>query len=333
MAGSMRWIAGCGLVVGVLGAGAFAGPRVAIVAAASNTANPQTNTRFTDPRDKLVSTGEFDEVAIFSTTRFQDGALLSLADLEPYDAVLVYSNDSHEDSTALGNLLADYVDQGGGVVHAVFGNTSTNPDRQLLGRWQSDGYWLIPQGSNWQGTESPGRSLGQILEPGHPIMDGVNDFFAFGYVVPGLGPWGAFRPNTRNVAPGATKVALWDDGATLVVVGPNPRVVELGMHPVSSAVNNLGYWDETTDGARLMANALLFTIEPSVCPADLSSPGNPGVGDGILSGADFFEFLVRFETGDLSVDFSSPAQPGVGDGLLSGADFFEFLALFSSGCP
>lgn len=67
-------------------------------------------------------------------------------------------------------------------------------------------------------------------------------------------------------------------------------------------------------------------------PADLSSPANPGVPDGLLSGADFFEFLSRFQAGDLSVDFSSPASPGTPDGLLSGADFFEFLNLFSAGC-
>ena len=67
-------------------------------------------------------------------------------------------------------------------------------------------------------------------------------------------------------------------------------------------------------------------------PADLSSPANPGTADGILTGADFFEFLVRFEAGDLTVDFSSPISPGVPDGLLTGPDFFEFLNLFAAGC-
>ena len=78
-----------------------------------------------------------------------------------------------------------------------------------------------------------------------------------------------------------------------------------------------------------------FTLlgnEGTSCLADLSSPGNPGIPDGLLSGADFFEFLARFGAGDLSVDFSSPANPGQGDGLLSGADFFEFLNLFAQGC-
>ena len=67
-------------------------------------------------------------------------------------------------------------------------------------------------------------------------------------------------------------------------------------------------------------------------PADLSSPGSPGTPDGVLTGADFFEFLNRFNAGDLSVDFSSPANPGTPDGVLTGADFFEFLNLFAAGC-
>ena len=70
----------------------------------------------------------------------------------------------------------------------------------------------------------------------------------------------------------------------------------------------------------------------SGCPADLSSPTDPGVPDGVLTGADFFEFLARFQAGDLVVDYSRPTNPGVPDGVLTGADFFEFLNLFRAGC-
>ena len=73
-------------------------------------------------------------------------------------------------------------------------------------------------------------------------------------------------------------------------------------------------------------------IDVSCSPADLSSPTNPGSADGVLTGADFFEFLARFQAGNLSVDYSSPTMPGVPDGVLSGADFFEFLNLFAAGC-
>ena len=85
---------------------------------------------------------------------------------------------------------------------------------------------------------------------------------------------------------------------------------------------------QTTGDAFIRVSAL----RPACSPADLSSGINPGTPDGILTGADFFEFLSRFQAGDLSVDFSSPLNPGVPDGVLTGADFFQFLNLFSQGC-
>lgn len=44
----------------------------------------------------------------------------SLAFLEQYDSVLFWSNYYPSDASALGNLLADYVDAGGHVVRATF---------------------------------------------------------------------------------------------------------------------------------------------------------------------------------------------------------------------
>ena len=78
---------------------------------------------------------------------------------------------------------------------------------------------------------------------------------------------------------------------------------------------------------------VLGTESSSSCSVvDLSSPTDPGVPDGQLTGADFFEFLDRFVAGDLSIDFASPADPQTPDGLLTGADFFAFLDLFTQGC-
>ena len=61
---------------------ANAGPRIAIVAAAVNTATPQTNPRFTDPRDMLVADGRFDSVDIYNTTPFGGGGTPTLATLQ-----------------------------------------------------------------------------------------------------------------------------------------------------------------------------------------------------------------------------------------------------------
>ncbi|MDX9912734.1 MAG: GC-type dockerin domain-anchored protein [Phycisphaerales bacterium] len=295
-------------------------PSVAVVAAASNTANPNTNTRFTDVRDKLLATGRYESVGIISTTQFQNGADLTLADLAPYDAIITWSNDSHEDSEGLGDLLADYVDSGGGVVVAVFANTSTNTARQIRGRWLAEGYNLIPIGSNWKGTAAPGRSIGTRIVPGHPILAGVDTFFAFGYIADGIGPWGAFRPNTTEVVNGGQKIALWDDDSTLVVVGPK-QVVELGMHPVSSDVNALGYWDATTDGDILMANALDFVMSPH-CDADWDASG------GQPDSSDFLAYLNDYASSEPCADLA----PTGGDGSWDSSDFLAFLNLYANGC-
>ena len=63
-------------------------PRVAVVAAATNTANAQTNTRFTDVRDKLLATGFFDSVGIINVTGIGDGiGTPPLSMLQEYDAI------------------------------------------------------------------------------------------------------------------------------------------------------------------------------------------------------------------------------------------------------
>ncbi|MEZ6241701.1 MAG: hypothetical protein R3B57_01525 [Phycisphaerales bacterium] len=297
-------------VLAVANGVAVAGPRVAIVAAATNTANEQTADRFTDPRDKLMSTGLFDEVAIISTTPYGGGHTPTLAELLQYDAVLTWTNDSHDDSVGVGNVLADYVDAGGGVVVSVFTNTSLNPDRQLLGRWADEGYGLIPTASNYANASAP-LAMGDVLIEGHPILTGVESFRSFAAIVPSFGPWGAFRPNTTLVNPGAHKLALWEDGKTLIVVGDTTtpgghKVVELGMHPVSSAVNSTGYWDESTDGARMMANALLWA---AFGPADWTM-------DGAVNFDDVIGFLGAFGAGVEAADLDFSGGPDFTDVVL-----------------
>lgn len=247
-------------------AGVVTGPRVAIVAAAANTANPQTNTRFTDPRDMLVADGRFSAVDIINTTPFGGGGTPTLATLQQYDAVLTWSNDSHANSETLGDVMADYVDGGGAVVVAVFGNTSANLARQLRGRWLTGGYEVIPQGGGH--IEGPVGSTGgqpsgivkmaTPLEPAHPIFDAVVDVNLNWVDPPTSAPFGAHRPNTTLLAPDARKLALWEDGKTAVAISNlNPKRVDLGIHPVSELVN-AGYYDLDSDADRMIANALFF---------------------------------------------------------------------------
>jgi len=129
-----------------------------------------------DVQDKLLSTGRFSAV---DTWRI-DKAQPILANLTPYDSVLVFSDGTIPpywqdpavippavQSVLLGDVLANYVDLGGGVVLAVFANASL----PIEGRFANDDYWVInPIG---QGPESS-LSLGTVHDPGSPLMNGVS---------------------------------------------------------------------------------------------------------------------------------------------------------------
>jgi hypothetical protein len=220
-------------------------PDVAIVAAA---ATSSTAGQFTDPQAKLMGTGLFNSVTIVNAAT----STPTLAQLQAFDAVMTWSNVNYQNNVAMGDVLADYVDGGGGVVVAVFANATTTAARVLGGRWETGGYEIIDA----PGTSTTGAaSLGNILVPGHPIMQGVNTF---------AGGTSSFRPSTTAVTPGSTRIAEWSDGRTLVAVGASPQRADLGFYPPSNAVSST-WWDQNTDGARLMANALLYTIpEPSM---------------------------------------------------------------------
>ena len=295
------------------------GQTAAIVAASTNTANAQAEPRFTDPRDKIMATGLFTQVDIINATGIGDGVgTPSLATLMQYDAVIVWSNSSFDDAVTMGDVLADYVDAGGGVVVALFANTSTNTARFLQGRWQdpSGGYIAIPQGGGF--TIETTASLGEILVPGHPILEGVEEFVN-DVGIGSLGPFGAWRPTETAVTAGSEVIARYDDGKTLIVVAPNPRVVELGFHPVSSAVND-GYWNENTDGGLIMANALLFAagLTGGECLPDVNH-------DGMVSPADFSAWVAAFNT-------NAPECDQNGDGMCTPADFSAWVVNYNAGC-
>ena len=94
---------------------------VLIVAAASNLGT--TACEFTDVQQKIAGTGMFDAVDIFDAGI----GTPTLAQLIQYESLFVFSNDTFFDRDALGDVLADYVDAGGGVVECI----PTNSIRQV----------------------------------------------------------------------------------------------------------------------------------------------------------------------------------------------------------
>jgi hypothetical protein len=193
--------------------------------------------QWTDVQTRLQNSGMFNSVTIVNAA----AATPTLAQLQAFDALLVWTNTTPVSNVALGDVLADYVDGGGGVVVAVFANSTTTAGRNIGGRWQNVYEVIMDQSGNASGV----ASLGTVLVPGHPVMAGVAAF---------QGGTTSSRPNGTALAPGSTMIAQWSDGKVLVAEGQNPRRIDLGFYPPNASCVQAGW---VTGGDQLMVNALL----------------------------------------------------------------------------
>ena len=193
--------------------------------------------RLTDVQSKLNGTGLFTQVDIHDVSTYTP----TLAELQQYSAVLVFRNSNFSDNTALGDVLADYADAGGGVVVATFAFNSGT----LSGRIVSGGYLPFTQGSQTSGT--PLTLIPDV--PAHPILAGVNSF---------NGGSNSFH-DTISLTAGAFQVAHWSNDVPLVATKQptTGKIVGLNFYPPSSDYAS-GDWVATTDGARLMGNSLAW---------------------------------------------------------------------------
>ena len=182
-------------------------------------------------QSSLVATGAFTAVDTFSAMY----ATPTLAYLQGYSAVLVFSVYPFLSSSDLGNVLADYWDSGGAVVLTEYavGFLAASPG---VARWAvvvygrfglaSSGYSLIDTAST-AGIEAPTDSLGTVFDSQSPLMIGVHTLTAIN----------AYRC-TGNVINGGIVVAGWEsNGRALVVRGTRAGrpLVALNVLPFSTS--------------------------------------------------------------------------------------------------
>jgi hypothetical protein len=234
----------------------FSGASVAVVAAEANTAWTS------DVTGKIAGVGSLPKVDFIPAYAAPTPAL---AQLRAYQSVLVFSDYAFSNAVTMGNVLADYVDQGGGVVMQTFSLiTNLTASYGIQGRVSTNGYMPLAAA----GYTSP-ASLTMVKDlPLHPLLDGVNTF---------NGGTSSYQNTPMSTNVGTTVVAHWsngqpfeggkDDGAG--------RFTALNFFPPSSDSSGFG-WVSSTDGARLMANALLWSgkIPPTILagPADQVLP-------------------------------------------------------------
>ncbi len=170
----------------------------------------------------------------------------SVSLLQSYDAVLVFASNGFQNGILLGNNLATYADGGGGVVVAPLTSSASGPF-VIGGRFATSSYSPFVGGAIKQYIT---RRLGTLHDDQHPLLTDVTNFHG----------GSASLHNQVSMSPAAVRIADYDNGVPLVAfkqVGTS-YVVGLNFFPPSGAVNS-GNWVTTTDGAKLMANALKFS--------------------------------------------------------------------------
>jgi hypothetical protein len=188
-------------------------------------------------QSSLRDTGAFATVDTFNC----GSVTPSPAELGAYDAILVFGDGIFADAALLGDRLAAYHDQGGGVVLVMASD--------VAGAYGTvdNGYALMYYQTGYD-TGYEQESL-VVVEAQSPLMTGVASLTA---------PFG-WRSTANVVAGRAVVVARWRYGEhPLVLRGTrgNRTLVELNMFPTSSRGMYQGW---SGDGGSLMRNALMFS--------------------------------------------------------------------------
>jgi len=194
--------------------------------------------RLEDVRSKLISCG------IGTVDTFNARIKTPTYELfGKYNAILFFSYHGFC-QVELGNLLAQYVDNGGGVVIGTYSNCGRG--NRLEGRWCDGGYDPISLGST---SRIKSLVVGKSI-PNHPVLRGVLNFNG------GLqSSHGDGKPH-----PDATIIAEWTNGRPLIVQLRKfaGTVVALNFYPPSSDAAE-GCWDAaSSDGELILSNALCY---------------------------------------------------------------------------
>ena len=194
----------------------------------------------TDVENTLASYGGFSVTSVDV-----ENSTPTLATLENYRAVLVWSDTYFSNPSSLGDVLADYVDAGGGVVLA-WAADSLGGNIAPTGRWTSGGY------SPYAYDNSPtagNATIGQVLVPSSPLLSGVSDF--------NIGS-GGFAAEV-SLAAGATDIADLTSGYSLVAekTGFAGKSVALNFYPPSGNVNSRSWPVDVGTGVPLTDSAVL----------------------------------------------------------------------------
>lgn len=153
----------------------------------------------------------------------------SAAEIAAYDLIVSLGDSDYSDPSLWGDRLADYIDAGGSVLQAAYDNWD-QAGAAPTGRFASGGYAPLLLGDN----VNQNVTLGTLVEPNHPIVQG-------------LGAFNSTLNTDTALAPGATLLAKWSDDRNAIAV--KGRVVS------TSTAAYIGETEAVAAVARLARNA------------------------------------------------------------------------------
>jgi hypothetical protein len=200
---------------------------------------------------KLIGSGLFGQVDLFDSS----AGTPTLAQLSSYGAVLAYTNYAPDDGTALGNVLADYVDAGHGLVLATYGLADAMTpfgSTAFAGKIATTGYSPLVISGNLGDLD--GAVMATV--PADPIFNGVNlaapDFYYHDSLFA--------HP---DLDAGAVSLATDGSGVNLIARSASGRIIGLNMFPGSGATDN------SDEFYKLLANSLQ-NVAPTAVPEPAS---------------------------------------------------------------
>ncbi|KAJ3445659.1 btb/poz domain-containing protein [Anaeramoeba flamelloides] len=195
----------------------------------------------------------------------------SLRLIYKFDVIFLYSSiEPFADSKKLGDRLAKFSDQGGGLIissyRALVSNSKKYKKSELLGKITTESYLPIKKGL----LLDERSYLDEILDSEHPLISQVSKFD---------GGMLSYRIQTKLIKPSqkksnsviCRKIAIWDDGNPLIAIrertNNSGRVIVLNFWPVCGECygykGKYNYWRSFSHGRRMIANSIRYASQKS----------------------------------------------------------------------
>lgn len=171
------------------------------------------------------------------------GPTCSQATLLDQDVLVIYSDQAFADSTGLGDMLADFVDQGGTVIVAL--NALVQGADGLGGRFMNENYSPLKAAS----ASSAGAAALDTFDAGHPLMNGVSTAGALAHL------------DVNTTGSEVEIVATWDSGEAFVAIKQLDPAPLPGQVIAINAPLDDGQW--TGDVDEIVTNAIQWLSDNS----------------------------------------------------------------------